>query len=478
MGGPDHARGRAGDLRKDHNITTPYPRKIKLADQLLRFESSGVLGPPLCQERTGTMRGLLRAICGLTLFGATVAWAAECPGNPDALGTSRTIVVDPAEHARIGSMQYDESLPLEDHEVVITFDDGPLPPHSNRALEILAHECVKATYFIVGKMARSFPDVVRRIRDAGHTIGTHSNSHPLTVQKMSVEKAQLEIGDGIAAVSWALGGGAEPAPFFRIPGLLRTDGVERYLASRHIQVWSADFLADDWTRIGPAQVYSRALQRIEANHKGILLLHDIHARTVEALPYLLRELKRRGYRIVHVVPATPDQPKTATDPRLWMMHARQIRPRRPILVGAAPELPAPSPASFGFDAGFDLQSIIHGLARGARATRARAQVRLPPVSLWPRGIEGVPNVPPLLRSPQLPAPSPQNLGYPDAPRPWLERKASLDVVPETADTENDIRRLLESLPPEETPTPSVPSVPPLPPRGPISTTIMPRGAYP
>src|SRR5215813_4307561 len=127
--------------------------------------------------RASTMRNVLAALCGLIVFGPVLASAAECPGNPDALGTSRTIVVDPAEHPRLGSMQYRESLPLEDHEVVLTFDDGPLPPRSTRVLEILASECVKATYFLVGRMARSFPDMVRRIKAEGHTIGTHSESH-------------------------------------------------------------------------------------------------------------------------------------------------------------------------------------------------------------------------------------------------------------------------------------------------------------
>src|ERR1700738_87597 len=99
------------------------------------------------------MQGLKPVVLAVTLLAASPAAAAECPGNPDALGTSRTIVVDPVEHPRLGSMQYRESLPLEDHEVVLTFDDGPLPPRSTRVLEILAHECVKATYFIIGKMA-------------------------------------------------------------------------------------------------------------------------------------------------------------------------------------------------------------------------------------------------------------------------------------------------------------------------------------
>src|ERR1022692_2194570 len=106
--------------------------------------------PPV-RQGTGSMRGLLLAMSGLTLVWATAVAAVEGPGNPDALGNSRTIVVDPTEHPRLGSMQYHESLPLEDHEVVLTFDDGPLPPRSTRVLETLAHECVKATYFMVGK---------------------------------------------------------------------------------------------------------------------------------------------------------------------------------------------------------------------------------------------------------------------------------------------------------------------------------------
>jgi len=434
------------------------------------------------------MRGVLTAICGLTLFGATVAGAAECPGNPNALGTSRTIVVDPAEHPRLGTMQYHESLPLEDHEVVITFDDGPLPPRSTRVLEILAHECVKATYFMVGKMVHSFPDMVRRIHDAGHTIGTHSYSHPLTFHKMSLERAQFEINEGIAAVAWALGDGTGPAPFFRVPGLLRAEGVEHYLASRHIQVWSADFPADDWLRIGPAQVYARALQRIEANHKGILLLHDIQSKTVEALPYLLRELKRRGYRVVHVVPTTPDRPKTATDPHQWIMHARENWPQAPIFIEAEPELPVPSSVSFDFGTAFNLISVVRAPASRPHALLARGQNPLQSVSIWPRSLGAIPEMPTLLGGPQLPAPSPQSFGYPgDGPAPRDAPKASLDVVPETTGAGNDIRRLLESLPPEDAPAgdrqrnledgPTGP-VSRLQPRGPIATAIMPRGAFP
>ncbi len=72
---------------------------------------------------------------------------ADCPGHPDAIGTSRTLVVDPLDHRKIGTMSYSETLPLADHEVVLTFDDGPLPPYTNRVLDILDAQCVKADLF-------------------------------------------------------------------------------------------------------------------------------------------------------------------------------------------------------------------------------------------------------------------------------------------------------------------------------------------
>src|SRR5271169_1799331 len=103
----------------------------------------------------------------LTGLTAQKAAAADCPGHPDAIGTSRTLVVDPREHPRIGTMQYPETLPLQDHEVVLTFDDGPLPRNSDQILEILASQCVKATFFTIGKMAQAYPENVRKLRDAG-----------------------------------------------------------------------------------------------------------------------------------------------------------------------------------------------------------------------------------------------------------------------------------------------------------------------
>ena len=246
-------------------------------------------------------------------------FAADCP-RADALGISRVLVVDAKAHPLIGSMQYRETLPLNDGEVVLTFDDGPLGKHSEQVLEILAGQCVKATFFMVGRQAQANPEGVRKLAAAGHTVGTHSQNHPLTFNKMSVEQAKQEVDQGIASTLAALGDPSALSPFFRVPGLLRGEGVEAYAASQGLQLWSADFLADDWRHIPSGKVYDLAIKRLEARGKGIFLLHDIQARTVAALPKILHELKARGYHVVQVVPATAERPATPTEAQDWQLH--------------------------------------------------------------------------------------------------------------------------------------------------------------
>ena len=244
-----------------------------------------------------------------------------CPGNPNALGTSRVLAIDESEYKRVGRMQYPDSLPLNDKEVVLTFDDGPLPPYSNQILDILASECVKATYFLVGEMARAFPATVRRIYEEGHTISTHSDDHPSGFERLPIERLRREIDGGIADVSAALGGDPKYlAPFFRIPGLERSDAIESELAARGLIVFSSDTVADDWHHnITPNQIIALALRRLEARSKGILLLHDIHPKTVAALPGLLKQLKENGFHIVQVVPSAAYEIAMAHKPAAKML---------------------------------------------------------------------------------------------------------------------------------------------------------------
>jgi peptidoglycan/xylan/chitin deacetylase (PgdA/CDA1 family) len=317
----------------------------------------------------------------LTSVAAQAASAADCPGHPDAIGTSRTIVVDPRAHPMIGTMQYRKTLPLEDHEVVLTFDDGPLPKYSNQILDILAAHCAKATFFLVGRQANGDPAGVRKVRDAGHTVATHTQNHPFGMHKLPLDRAKQEIEQGIASVTAALADGTAPAPFLRIPGLRVNDGIEAFAASKGLQIWSADFPADDWRHITADRVYDLAIQRLEAKGKGILLLHDIQARTVAALPRILHELKVRGYRIVHVVPATPDRPATPTDPLQWELHP----PSEMVAISHWPKVAkfaAAGPAALSAPALSNLD--WHTTDLGARATRRGRGVPLAPAGLWPR----------------------------------------------------------------------------------------------
>jgi peptidoglycan-N-acetylglucosamine deacetylase len=338
--------------------------------------------------------GLRRTIASVLLLpfllGLGWAQAAECPGHPGALGVSRTIVLNPAEHPKLGTLQYDESLPLNDHEVVLTFDDGPLPPYTSRVLDTLAAECVKATFFLVGRMALGYPQVVRREYNEGHTIAGHSQNHPFTFAKMSVDDAAKEIEDGFDSLRTVLGDPKAVAPFFRIPGLLRQDSVEQYLAQHGYATWSLDFLADDWTHISAKEITRRALQRIEARGRGILLLHDIQPATALALPTILAELKARGYKIVHVVPATLDRPATVAESDDWVQrhHTRPSWPRV-LAVGtttAQPSLDAPSPANFGVTESTG-RVVAMDLSLAAQQEKpAAGQNPLPRSAPWPNNV--------------------------------------------------------------------------------------------
>jgi len=208
------------------------------------------------------------------------------------------------------------------------------------------------------------------------------------MNRASLDHDRQEVDDGIAAVTKALGDGG-PSPFFRIPGLLRAEAVEGYLASKGIQVWSADFLADDWRHISAARVYELAIKRLEDKGRGILLLHDIQARTVAALPRILQEMKARGYRIVHVVAATPEQPATPTEPQQWQLHppsetvAISHWPKVPSFVFTETEtLPAPelSDQEWHDEQGLRLVEPFD------RPRRSGRNVPLPPEPPWPRSL--------------------------------------------------------------------------------------------
>ena len=242
---------------------------------------------------------------------ALIAWtaaaqAADCP-RQGALGTSRILTVDAATTPRVGLKNFPQTLPLDDHEVVLTFDDGPWRPTTPRVLAALAQECVRATFFLIGKPASEHPELVRKIAAEGHTVGHHTWSHR-SLSRIPPGETDEEINRGIAAVEMALHGKATSTPstpFFRFPGFESTEATLDALQSRGIMVFGTDLWASDWETMTPKQQLKLLIERLEAAHKGIILLHDPRAQTAAMLPAFLRYLRDHHYRVVHLVPAAP-----------------------------------------------------------------------------------------------------------------------------------------------------------------------------
>jgi peptidoglycan/xylan/chitin deacetylase (PgdA/CDA1 family) len=233
------------------------------------------------------------------------AVAEPCPGNPNALGTERVLEVDAKTTPRVGRKHFPTTLPLRRKELVLTFDDGPWPGTTPRVLDALKHECVRATFFLLGKNAEASAALARRELAEGHTVAHHTYAHPL-LDHMPLAKAEAEINRGIEEDDYAVYGQrrSEPLiPFFRFPGFASNKALLDRMAERNIVVFGADVWASDWDPMTPEQQLSLILNRVEQVGSGIVLFHDTKIQTAAMIPEFLRELKKRGFHIVHVVPA-------------------------------------------------------------------------------------------------------------------------------------------------------------------------------
>lgn len=250
--------------------------------------------------RVETLHAVVLAAALAGLAPAAAQAQTPCPGNPNALGVSRTVQIDTTDGPGFGFEHYKEYDFLLLKEVVLTFDDGPQTNHTHAVLNALAHHCTKATFFSVGKMAAGLPEILRDVAKAGHTIGTHTWAH-IEIGKLKSEadwKAEIE--KGISAVRRAVGGPV--APFFRYPSLKDTKDSIAHLKSRNIAVFSTDVDSFDFTFRSPESLVKTVMNKLERKGKGILLMHDIQPGTAKALPLLLDELKAKGYKIVHMRP--------------------------------------------------------------------------------------------------------------------------------------------------------------------------------
>ncbi len=239
--------------------------------------------------------------------------------NPDALGVSRTVVIDTTGGPGFGFLQYKQFDFLADKEVVLTFDDGPWPTTPS-VLKALADECTKAVFFPIGLHTTYHPEILRQVAAAGHTIGAHTWSHAhLDSKKLTEQQAIDEIEKGFSAVKLALG--SAPAPFFRFPALVHTPATTEHLGSRNIAMFSVDVDSNDFKSSSPDQVIQNVMTKLDKQGKGIILMHDLQKHTAAALPTLLRRLKAGGYKVVQMKAKT----QVETLPEYDAMLAKDVK---------------------------------------------------------------------------------------------------------------------------------------------------------
>ncbi len=234
---------------------------------------------------------------------ASAAPASTC-ANPNALGLTRTVEIDTTGGPGFGFEHFKQHDFLRTGEVVLTFDDGPWPTNTPAVLKALADHCIKATFFPIGKHATYYPEILKQVAEAGHTIGSHTWSHQdLSKKGMTVDQAKEEIEKGISAVAMALD--SPPASFFRFPALRHPPELVTYLGERNIASFSTDLDSFDFKARKGEQIVKAVMSKLEKHGKGIVLMHDFQHATAEALPALLAELKAKGYKIVHLKAKDP-----------------------------------------------------------------------------------------------------------------------------------------------------------------------------
>jgi peptidoglycan/xylan/chitin deacetylase (PgdA/CDA1 family) len=180
--------------------------------------------------------------------------------------------------------------------LAITFDDGPHPQNTPRLLGILRERNIKATFYVVGTLAKEYPNIIRAILADGHEIGNHTLTHPMNMPRLSDDKIRHEVGATSQALLDIAGYRART---FRPPGGATNARLKQWLYDEYglcSILWSVD--PNDWKRPGVGVVTQRL---INGAHPGaILLCHDLHAPTVDAMPGTLDGLLAKGYRFVTV----------------------------------------------------------------------------------------------------------------------------------------------------------------------------------
>jgi peptidoglycan/xylan/chitin deacetylase (PgdA/CDA1 family) len=268
--------------------------------------------PHLAQNATG-QSAPAAAAPGAAVASAAQTGSAAPPANgipacdkPGGMGLSRVVQIDTTGGPSFGFEHFKQYDFLREHEVVLTFDDGPWPENTPMVIKALTDQCLKATFFEIGEHASWHPELSKLVASAGMTIGSHTWSHKDLAKNpyaSDIEQAKAEIEMGVSAVHAAVDGPI--APFFRFPDLQQPPDLLAYLATRNIATFSTDIDSFDFKMRRPEQVIESVINKLKKRGKGIVLMHDFQHATAEALPEILRQLKANGFKVVHMVPAAP-----------------------------------------------------------------------------------------------------------------------------------------------------------------------------
>lgn len=215
----------------------------------------------------------------------------------DALNISRTIEVSPDD----GPL----SEKLTAGEVVLTFDDGPNRQRTPRLLDVLDTECVRAAFFLRGDEARRHPKITREIASRGHTLGGHGWAHS-DLTKLSPVGARADITRGIGGIDRAFRKTDSPPRIglFRFPFVALNEALLAQLSQLGLADIGVDVDGQDWTGNSAEEIVDLIMAGLQTrDRRGIVLLHDPFANSVEATTLLLARLKAEDYAIVEIVPA-------------------------------------------------------------------------------------------------------------------------------------------------------------------------------
>jgi peptidoglycan/xylan/chitin deacetylase (PgdA/CDA1 family) len=224
------------------------------------------------------------------------------------------------------------SVHVDGPYIALTFDDGPNATLTPKLLDMLAARHLKATFFVVGQNAADYPEILKRAVKEGHEIANHSWSHP-NLGKMSDEAVRRELQKTDDAIVAAIG---KRPTLMRPPYGSITAHQKKWIHEElgyRIIIWDVDPL--DWKRPGPSVVTARILK--ETVQGSIVLAHDIHAPTIEAMPATFDQLMKKGFKSVTVTELlameTPRPPKPTPSPSV---------PRAVVVPSPTPVAPPPT----------------------------------------------------------------------------------------------------------------------------------------